>query len=975
MDPGGQGVEGRRLRASLGKKLFGGAAEQAEVTIDRYVLLAPLGRGGMATVYRARDPELARIVAIKLVEDLTLAPSVRRARRRRTVREAQVLARLSHPNIVEILDVGQTERGVFLAMELVSGGSLEEWLAAQRVTDPRHVTRVAAMLDQAFEGVAAAHAANVIHRDIKPSNLLLGADGRVRVADFGLARPSGESTSDAAHDPVHDPVKTGHSSSLPLPESEERLTQTGAVLGTPAYMPPEQLQGRTADQRSDVFSLCATAYELFTGVRPFQARSSAALLLCIEDGNVSPPPSGVRLPGALERVLRRGLDPRPEHRHPDVRTLQAELRSATSRKWKVPSLIAAGVAVAVASGAYVASRSPSSPLSSCLDNRDRMAELFEGDRLGALRSRYTEQLQEPGVAVFERTRAALQGRARDWEAVVEDTCRAAWARDEPLADDLDPILECLDREHRATEQFLEMLLTGSRTALLAAPRVVLSWSRLSGCLDETSEVPAQLRDQETIERWRQRVADLTHARSLKQLGDKDAAARQVELVLDDSVSMGVPQLRARALVLKSEIELMTGSPQRSLELADEAITTAISARDDETAGRAMLQTSRVYSEEMQDFEAAFEWLERAKAAFERAGSSPRLFRQRQFDFGAALVYSGAIEDARERFEALLTEIDAADDAGPFERINVMDGLSRIYGILGDYDRAETLARTVIERETELTGGRGADAATSWCSLSELLFRKAKYTEALRSAQTCYEIHVASSGPDSLASSDGLQMLSIAADGLDDHEASVDYARRARSISERIVGREHPRYLVQAMDVVNGLIGAERYDEAWVEVERLVEPATKLWGETSPGLAVVVAIRAKVLHRLQRLDESEADYRRAIAIRQEVFGPRHVEVGKSKLMLARVVLARERPAEAIELLTEALAIGRDELPGNHPRIINTLEALADAQLALGASDRARTHLEEAVALQSTAEGPDAEPGRLDGLRAKLSQLAR
>ncbi|HRI07840.1 MAG TPA: serine/threonine-protein kinase, partial [Nannocystaceae bacterium] len=228
----------RRLRASL----FGDPI--APLMIARFEVLDTLGEGGMGIVHAALDPELDRVVAIKVIRD------DRDDRYRdRLLREARALARVSHPNVVQVHEVGETSEGVFIAMEYVPGTTLGRWLQAA----PRGLDEILDKFTEAARGLAAAHRAGLVHRDFKPANALVGEDGRVRIADFGLARPVG---------PPHASPSSPHlRSTLRRRGSGDSDTDTGVVAGTPAYMPPEQLRGLDVDARSDVFAFCIALYE------------------------------------------------------------------------------------------------------------------------------------------------------------------------------------------------------------------------------------------------------------------------------------------------------------------------------------------------------------------------------------------------------------------------------------------------------------------------------------------------------------------------------------------------------------------------------------------------------------------------------------------------------------------------------------------------------------------------------------------
>ncbi|MCA9707781.1 MAG: protein kinase [Myxococcales bacterium] len=286
--------------------------------VGRYAVLDTLGRGSMGQVYEGFDDKLDRRLAIKV-----LHRHLSDRYRQRLVAEAQALARLSHPNVVQVYEVGEASGDTFVAMELVRGQTLRQW--AQR--DPRPGWRECVEIYlQAGEGLASAHAERLIHRDFKPGNAILDDKGRVRVLDFGLARYIENVES----------IESDDAERVPPPETlgddllESRMTQTGNVVGTPAYMPPEQMMGQELDARSDQFSFCVALYEAIYGERPFAGQSMAGLVLAIKLGHVLPPPRGTTVPLALRQVLLRGLASDPERRWPSMQALLDALREVTT---------------------------------------------------------------------------------------------------------------------------------------------------------------------------------------------------------------------------------------------------------------------------------------------------------------------------------------------------------------------------------------------------------------------------------------------------------------------------------------------------------------------------------------------------------------------------------------------------------------------------------------------------------------------
>jgi predicted Ser/Thr protein kinase len=301
--------------------------------IGRYQLQSILGSGGMGVVWEAYDPQLARRVAIKLLRP-ELGDQARR--QARLLQEARALAALSHPNILAVFDAGEQDGQVWLAMELVRGVGLGVW-ARQHQRDWRRV--LAATLDAAT-GLAAAHRAGITHRDVKPDNILVREDGRAVLTDFGLASA---------------PAWQDGSTSEP-----DRLTATGAVMGTPLYMAPEVLAGAGADAMSDQYALCATLYEALYGARPYSAQTLDELTRQATAGVLTRPRSR-DIPPALFLVLQRGLSPRPAERYPDIDALLKALHRAAAPARLPALLLGAALVTSIAGAAWWATRAPEQP--------------------------------------------------------------------------------------------------------------------------------------------------------------------------------------------------------------------------------------------------------------------------------------------------------------------------------------------------------------------------------------------------------------------------------------------------------------------------------------------------------------------------------------------------------------------------------------------------------------------------------------
>ncbi|HUS32640.1 MAG TPA: serine/threonine-protein kinase, partial [Kofleriaceae bacterium] len=367
--------------------------------LGRYVVLSELARGGMSVVYVAYDPELDRRVALKVVRRSKLS-EIHRARLHR---EAQALARLSHPSVVTVFDVGDIEDDTFVAMELLDGVTLREWVKQK----PRTWREVVRVIVAAGRGLAAAHEAGIVHRDVKPDNIVIAASGAVKLVDFGIARDLGDRSADsgemaqveaaaleaAARDSVDDLQLAANSSGGLAARPLEQITQLGFIVGTPAYMPPEQRsQKPEADERSDQYSLCATLYEALYKQKPLTSTKKAildrreALTVADRPGDTrslaAPAPKGSDVPAWLQRVVTRGLAVNPAQRYPSVDALLRELDRDPARALR-RGVAAVGALAAVAALAIVvtAKLMPShAPGPSCGTGEDRVAGVWNANR-------------------------------------------------------------------------------------------------------------------------------------------------------------------------------------------------------------------------------------------------------------------------------------------------------------------------------------------------------------------------------------------------------------------------------------------------------------------------------------------------------------------------------------------------------------------------------------------------------------------
>jgi tetratricopeptide (TPR) repeat protein len=505
-------------------------------SVGRYIVVDYLGGGGMGVVYAAYDPELNRKIAIKLLNsDRSGAASS--DQRTRLLREAQAMARLSHPNVLPVYDVGTFNDEVFIAMELVEGTTVKAWLREQ----PRSVRDVLGVFVQAGRGLAAAHASGIIHRDFKPDNLLLGRDGRIRVVDFGLARAGEDApTVQGPSPPLSSPSDSGDVLATPI-------TRSGAFMGTPAYMAPEQMSGREVEARTDQFSFCVALYEALYHERPFAGETPAQLYIAILKGRLNPAPKDSRVPAWLRAVLARGLSPKPSERYPSMDALLDALGRDPAASRRRGAAIA-GLCALVGVGFVTWQKARREQTGVCRGGARKLEGIWDAQRKEAMRRVFAASGKAYAADAFSRAARNLDDYAARWTRMHGEACEATRIHGEQSEEVLDLRMACLSGRLRELSALVDVLGQGSAEAVQEAPRATESLPDLAQCADVAAlKAPApRPRDPAQaarVEALQQRLAQL---QAQYAVGNNVEAARIGEKLVLDAEREGYGPLVAEA---------------------------------------------------------------------------------------------------------------------------------------------------------------------------------------------------------------------------------------------------------------------------------------------------------------------------------------------------------------------------------------------------------------------------------------------
>jgi eukaryotic-like serine/threonine-protein kinase len=531
--------------------------------IGRYRVVRLLGVGAIGVVYAACDEDLSREVAIKL-----LRPGVARLTRHRRdiVCEARALARVRHPGVVGIHDVGLHGTQSFLVMDLVDGGTLRTWVS-ERAPSWIEIIRLASEFG---EGLAAAHDAGLIHRDVKPDNILVHRSGRACISDFGLARLA---------------ALVANIGPAPPAPSPDMTTVTRAPVGTPAYMSPEQLEGKQPTERSDQFSYCVTVFESLYGARPFLAADAGAMLRAIAEGRL-PATSERRVPLSVREVLRRGLAYDPDARFSSMAELLLVLGHA-ARPARHRVLIAAAGMVALAT--TVSAPSPATPTAHAVSLDPTVGiDLWSSATRTDLLSTFVATGAPYGATTAARVINVLDERAAEW------TLAGAFVAEKT------PERACLSDLRRDLLALTRALQHGDAGAVSSALRAVEALPLATWCSRSPAQPLVATRDEAPMIDWL--YGELAAGHAALSVGNVEAAVAQFERTGTWARRLGVARIEARALTAQGEA--LRGTPERARGLFRRALQVGERDHDPRTRARAWIGLIQLADESLDVLEHA-----------------------------------------------------------------------------------------------------------------------------------------------------------------------------------------------------------------------------------------------------------------------------------------------------------------------------------------------------------------------------------
>jgi tetratricopeptide (TPR) repeat protein len=864
--------------------------------IGRYLVLEPLGEGAMGVVYAAFDPELDRKVAIKLLRAHLSRDETAPDWRARMVREAQAMARISHPNVMPVYDVGTHGDRVFVAMELVDGVTLKEWLRR----GARSLRERLAVCVAAGRGLAAAHAVGLIHRDFKPDNILVGADGRPRVTDFGLAR-----TRAAPEEPA--PAARAEPGPFDSP-----LTRLGAVMGTPGYMSPEQATGQAVDERSDQFSFCATLHYALYRELPFAGNTLEEMIEARRLGRVRPAPGRTDVPARVRQVMLRGLASDPAARWPSMEALLGALEHDPAQRRRTWIAVAAAILLVLGGGFAVHVRNQRQAAQCRADAR--LDGIWDAARKARIERAFRATGKSYAAQSFAEVARALDAYSAGFAAMSADACAATRLRGEQPEAVLTLRGSCLDGRLQDLRALSDVFAAADGDTVEHAVAAARALPPLAACADvaalsATTRVPSDPAVRAQLDEVR---GALAQARALQTGGKYTQALAALAPAIPRAHELGAGALEAEALELRGRLRHRASDYKGAEQAYKEALWAAEASHLDAIKLAAALGLA-VVSVDNHGYDTAHDWLRYADAA------------------GSHAAASGAL------------------------RVDLFTTTAMVWFRESHFPESERAAREAVRVAEHDLPPDDLMLAAACRALGDTLKYEGHYAEALAALERARAINEKVLGAEHPEVGVILRKEADAWSMQRDGEHALALGRQALAIFQRSLPPDNLLIAQTHTNLAEALSLLGRHEEALAEERQALPAYERIFGPDAEDVGVSCTNIGNALLQLHRYAEGRRHLERAITIYEKTLAPGDPDAAEPLLRLGEVELAEGKPARALAPLERALALRKNDGDPSEMR--------ADVEFALARAKGDRELAQKARA-DFAGGGKVAEAARVD-----------
>ena len=928
--------------------------------VGRYVLLEQAGTGAMGKVFAAYDPQLDRRVALKLLRSEVFARPDGAAAQERLMREARAMARLSDPNVIAIHDVGMIGDQLFIAMEYIEGSNLKEWLTET----PRPWREALAAVRRAGRGLAAAHRAGLVHRDFKPDNILVDEEGGVHVTDFGLAQTPTSTLKPLAVDAWPPPSPIEGNAWL-----QQSLTRTGELLGTPAYMAPEQHRAQVADARTDQFAFCVTLYESLYGERPFAGDTLFELQRAVATGSVRPPSPGRDVPGWLRRILLQGLATEPERRFESMDELLHALDRGTRRR-RARAVVAVVTLAIMGVVATTLSLAQKKSLL-CTGAELNLKGVWDAPTQAAIHQAFLKTQVPFAEDAWKGVSQQLSLYANAWTRMHQSACAATRIRGEQSDLVLGLRMDCLDRRIEDLSALTHSFSHLDDRMLAKAFAATQGLTSVDVCADVQSLSNAEKLPEEPARRARalalqKRIAEVRAMYLTDQLKTGEAKAHAL---VQDAKELDYAPLKADALLAESRFQASRQDNAAASEDLYQAVLAAQAGRHSRALVASLTDLS-IIDKRLAKLESARHWVDQANATLKSLGRADLVLEGRVLRSDAALQQEeGHSKEAKAlglRALALAETEKGVDGLAAAETNSLL-------GTLGvdenDGPEAQRYTKRALEILQGLLGPVHPKVAFARNNYGNALVVGSRYAEALTQFHEAVRIWELNYGKEHPGLASILGNLGLAL-------YSSQHLTEAEAVFERVIhiAEAHPTVgkMILAQAIENqgrNEILLKQFGKADAHLNQASAMVLQLYGRKDPHLALILAELGDLAAAQKHHAVAFVQYRQARALFVQIFGAEHVHVAEMDSQLGSLELERKNPSRALPSLERAYKFYQSHW--GSPEDLSDLELNLARALWDTSTDRVRSArlVQSARArLDDQSDGTHARRAALDAWRS-------
>ncbi len=906
----------------------------ASGTIGRLVLGETLGTGAFGLVVSAFDPQLKRKLAVKILKPEVFDSSGGEDAQKRLMREARAMAKISHPNVVTVHDIGTVNGQIYVAMEFVEGSNLQHWLDSEE----RDRQSIVDKFVLAGRGLAAAHREGLVHRDFKPDNVLVGKRGEVCVADFGLVSIGKRG------EPKSSEFVVGHVAS-----EEMDLTQVGMLMGTALFMAPEQHQGKEVTAASDQFSFCASLYRALAGHQPFAGTTYKRLRSNVLRGKLDPFPKGKGVPRWVQKHLVKGLSTRAEDRHASMAALLAHLLDDPVKRRRKRLRFFAGplLGIAVAGGLYWGQQEKADR---CGDIDSYLDGIWDTATKEHLARVFKKAGRESAFTIYS---GAMTRHSNVWVSHRRQVCETAGSTSSFNVREFESDMACLDQRLQYLKQLNTKLLTTTEGLVLdGGLKAIVTLGPLSACTARGEG--ANLVALPTGRRAREEIKTLgtavDNARALFDLGEmKEAETLLLQAM--EVAKVQYPPVLAKVNLLIGKTKSAQGELESAEAYLSKSVEQGTRSGDDFGVANAWLELQFIEGMLRENYKKSHEMARMAELSMVRGQANEGTLGMLKTARAQILTREGKTKEAIALLESILP-LYIAQDPGP-GLITTLTALGAALEQEGDFAKAVENYRLAQAHVESLFGKTHPENIYILNNLSVALKNSGDIRGAREALEQSLQLSESTYGESNQSVVYVLTNLVNIYRREGDLEKAQSTAERTIVLAKETLGAEHPQVTKLLTNLAIVLVMRKQLREATLLFLDVLARNQKQFPGDTPQVASALNNVGEALVAEEKFLEALGYLDKAKAMKESVYGEDHIKVSSTYAILGKVHHALHHREEAVGYYRRALRIYEKVAGTSHPRTLALMTELAALYEERGDANAALPLLEKAVAARAGA----------------------